>query len=75
MKKNIIALANEYDLLVDLTFLSVPASLLNEFAEKVVDPYFGGTLNRAIQDLLRKTLAEQDFVSSHITSIRESAEA
>jgi hypothetical protein len=70
MKKKTQVLEIENDLLVDLTFHSVPASLLAEFAEKIVKPYFNGNLNAAIQDLLHKTLAEQDFVLSHITHIR-----
>ena len=60
----------EDDLLVDLTFHSIPASLLSEFAEKIVWPYYKGNLNAAIQDLIRKTIAEQDFVLSHITHTR-----
>jgi len=70
MKKKTQELALENDLLVDLTFHSVPASLLAEFAEKNVKPYYSGNLNAAIQDLLHKTLAEQDFIQSHITHIR-----
>jgi hypothetical protein len=58
------------DLLVDLTLNQVPASLLSEFAEKIVHPYYKGNLNAAIQDLLHKALAEQDFVLSHITHFR-----
>ena len=68
-KKNQI-LATEEDLLVDLTFHNVPASLLKEFAEKIVRPYYQGNMNAAIQDLLHKTIAEQDFLLSHITHIR-----
>ena len=75
MRKKTLSLAMENDLLVDLTLHQVPTSLLSEFEEKVVRPYFGGNLNRAVQDLLRKTLVEQDFVFSHITAIRESVEA
>jgi hypothetical protein len=70
MKKKLAVLATEDGLLVDLTFHSVPASLLTEFAEKIVRPYFRGNINAAIQNLLHKTLAEQDFVLSHITHIR-----
>jgi hypothetical protein len=70
MKKKTAILATEEDLLVDLTFNNVPASLLAEFAEKIVRPYYAGNLNAAIQDLLHKTLAEQDFVLSHITHLR-----
>jgi hypothetical protein len=64
------ALLTEDDLLVDLTLNNVPASLLSEFAEKIVHAYYGGNLNAAIQDLLHKALAEQNFVLSHITHIR-----
>ena len=70
MKKKTQKLALEDDLLVDLTFHNVPASLLSEFAEKIVRPYYSGNINAAIQDLLHKTIIEQDFVLSYITHIR-----
>ena len=70
MKKKTQVLALENDLLVDLTFHNVPASLLTEFAEKIVRPYYNGNMNAAIQDLLHKTIAEQDFIQSHITHIK-----
>ena len=75
MRKKNLALAVENDFAVDLTLHQVPASLLSEFEEKVVKPYFGGNIDRSVQDLIRKALAEQDFVFSHITAIRESVEA
>jgi len=71
MKKTVV-LASEEDLLVDLTFHNLPASLLAEFTEKIVRPYFNGNLNAAVQDLIRKALVEQDFVLSHITHVRNS---
>lgn len=64
------AVLTEADLVVDLTFHKVRASLLAEFAEKIARPYYNGNLNAAIQDLLQKALAEQDFVLSHITHVR-----
>jgi hypothetical protein len=70
MKKKTQILATEDDLLVDLTFHNVPASLLTEFAEKIVRPYYNGNLNSAIQDLINKALSEHDFILSHITHIR-----
>ena len=70
MKKKTQVLATEDDLLLNLTFHSVPASLLFEFAEKIVKPYYRGNMNAAIQDLLHKTIAEQDFIQSHITHVR-----
>ena len=45
MKKKTQVLALEDDLFVDLTFHNVPASLLAEFAEKIVRPYYSGNLN------------------------------
>jgi hypothetical protein len=74
MKKTVV-LAEGKDLLVDLTFHDVPALLLTEFAEKIVRPYYNGNLNAAIQDLIHKALAEQDFVLSHVTHVRNSLEA
>jgi hypothetical protein len=70
MKKKTQVLVMENDLLVDLTFHSVPAALLSEFVEKIVKPYYRGNMNAAIQDLLHKTIAEQEFIQSHITHIR-----
>jgi hypothetical protein len=70
MKKKTLSLTLENDFSVDLTLHDVPASLLTEFAENVVRPYFNGNLNAAVQELLRKALMEQDFVLSHITHIR-----
>jgi hypothetical protein len=73
--KKTVVLATEEDLLVDLTFHNVPASLLTEFAEKIVRPYYNGNLNAAIQDLIRKAIEEQDFILSHISHVRNSMEA
>lgn len=70
MKKKTAVLVTEDDLLVDLTFHNVPASLLAEFAEKIVHPYYAGNINAAFQDLMHKALAEHDFVLSHITHVR-----
>ena len=60
----------ENGFLLDITFHNVPASLFTEFTEKIVKPYFNGNLNSAIQDLLQKALAEQEFVHSRITHLR-----
>lgn len=75
MKKKTTVLVTEDDLPIDLTLHDFPASLLAEFAEKIVRPYFGGKMNTAIQDLVHKAIAEQDFVLSHVTHVRNSVEA
>jgi hypothetical protein len=69
MKKKTQMLVNENNFLVDFTFHSFSASLLSEFAEKIVKPYYKGNMKVAIQDLLHKSLTEQDFVWSHIRSV------
>jgi hypothetical protein len=70
MKKKTTVSTLENDLLVDLTFHDIPASLLSEFAKKIAEPYYNGSINASIQDLIHKTLAEQDFIFSHITHVR-----
>jgi hypothetical protein len=70
IKKKTEFLAAKEDLLVDLTLHDVSASLIAEFAEKIVRLYYGGNLNGAIQDLIVKALSEQEFVHSHITHIK-----
>ncbi len=69
MRKKQVCLTED-DLLVELRLNNVPASLLAEFAEKIVQPYYNGNVNAAVQDLLHKAIMEQDFVHSHITHIR-----
>jgi hypothetical protein len=70
MKKRLIMLSPQEDFLVDLTFHGISSSLIADFAEKIVKPYYDGNLNAAFQDLVQKALAEHEFVLSHITHIR-----
>ena len=70
MNKKMELTTQKTDLLVDLTFHDFPASLISEFAERIVKLYYGGNINAAVQDLLYKVIAEQDFVLSHITHTR-----
>ena len=70
MRKRTVALVQE-ELQVDVTLHSVSATLLSEFTEKIVRPYYRGSLNSAVQDLIQKALSEQEFVLSHITHIRD----
>ena len=60
----------EEDFVVNLTLHDFPASLLTEFSEKIVSPYYDGNLNAALQDFIQKVLTEQEFVHSHITVVR-----
>lgn len=71
IKKKTTFLATQEELQVDLTLHDVPASLVGEFAEKIVRPYYNSNLNAAIQDLINKAITEQEFVHSHITHIKK----
>jgi hypothetical protein len=68
MKKRLVLTetASEEDLLVDLTFHDVPATLLTEFAQKIVRPYYHGNLNQALKDLTEKAIREQQLLQNHI---------
>ncbi|MGA2522837.1 MAG: hypothetical protein ABSF65_01640 [Candidatus Bathyarchaeia archaeon] len=70
IKKKTVLLAPQEELQIDLTLHDVPASLVSEFAEKIVRLYYNGNLNAAIQDLINKALTEQEFVHSHITHVK-----
>jgi len=69
-KQAIMANENE-EFGVNLTLHDFPASLLTEFVENIVEPYYDGNLNAAVQDLMHQSIAEQEFVHSHITMVRE----
>jgi hypothetical protein len=73
MKHKQTIMANEQEFTINLTLHDYPASLLTEFIENIVEPYYNGNLNAAIQDLMHKTIAEQEFIHSHITMIRNKA--
>ena len=47
------------DMFVDLTIYDVPASLLREFAQKIVSPCYPGGVSGAIKDLMRKAVIEK----------------
>jgi hypothetical protein len=51
--------ATEEDLLIDLTFHGFSASLLKEFASRIVRPYFNGNMNEAIKSLMDKAINEE----------------
>ena len=72
IKKKTSVLATAEDFAIDLTIHEVAASLVKEFVQKIVRPYYEGNFNAAVQDLIVKALSEQDFVHSHITHVRNS---
>jgi hypothetical protein len=53
----------EKELLVGLTLRNMSAGMLKEFALKIVKPYFGGNMNKAIRSLMEKAVEEEKIVS------------
>ena len=66
MKKKVVILPNEDDLLVDLTFHDVSAVLLTQFAKKIVIPYYAGNMSKALKDLIWKSIRDEEFFVSHL---------
>ena len=66
MKKKVAVLATENDLSVDLTLHDFSATLLTEFAEKIIRPYYSGNISDAVKDLIQKAIREEKFVLSHV---------
>jgi len=66
MTKNNVQVALEEDLQIDLTFHNFSVSLLTEFAERIVKPYFKGNTTQAIQTLMEKALAEETMFNQAI---------
>jgi hypothetical protein len=66
MEKKVAVLAADGDLSVDLTVHDFSATLLTEFAEKIVRPYYSGSISNAVKDLIQKAIREEAFVLSHV---------
>jgi len=66
MKKKAAVLATEDDLAVDLTLHDFSVTLLTEFAEEIVRPYYSGNMSDAVKDLMQKAIREEAFVLSHV---------
>ena len=60
----------EDDLFVDFTFHDVSETLLTEFAERIVRPYYSGNMSEALKDLIRNAVREEDFVLSRIKTVK-----
>jgi hypothetical protein len=56
------------DLLVSLTIYDVPASLLRQFSQNVIKPYYPGGVSDAIKDLMRKAVNEKQQAVTQNTS-------
>lgn len=64
--KKVAVLTAEDDLSVDLTLHDFSATLLTEFAEKIVRPYYSGNMSDAVKDLMQKAISEEKFVLTHV---------
>jgi hypothetical protein len=70
MKKKVAVLTTEDDLSVDLILHDFSATLLTEFAEKIIRPYYSGNISDAVKDLIQKAIREEKFVLSHVKLVK-----
>jgi hypothetical protein len=70
MKKKVTVLTTEDDLSVDLILHDFSATLLTEFAEKIIRPYYSGNISDAVKDLIQKAIREEKFVLSHVKLVK-----
>jgi hypothetical protein len=68
--KKIAVLTTEDDLSVDLTLHDFSATLLTEFAERIVKPYYAGNISDAVKDLMQKAVKEEQFVLGHMKLVK-----
>jgi hypothetical protein len=61
-------LSDDGDLLVSLTIYDIPASLLRQFSQNVIKPYYPGGVSDAIKDLMRKAANEKQRAVTQTTS-------
>ena len=66
----IAVLTSEDDLSVDLTLHDFSATLLTDFAEKIVRPYYSGNMNAAVKDLMQKAVKEETFILSRVKLVK-----
>lgn len=59
-------ITTEKELLVDLKLHNISAEMLKEFAIKIVKPYFGGNMNKAINSLVKKALEEETIINKAV---------
>jgi hypothetical protein len=55
------------DLQIDLTLHNLSAGMLKEFVLRIVKPYFGGNMNKAIRSLMDKAIEEETIVNQAMT--------
>jgi hypothetical protein len=60
------AITTEDDFSVDFTLHNFSVTMLTEFAEKIVKPYYSGNMKYAVKDLIRKTIREEQLTLRHV---------
>jgi hypothetical protein len=63
------------EMFVDLTIYNVSASLLREFAQKIISPCYPGGVSEAIKDLMRKAILNYDINQKEVTGTSCAAKA
>jgi hypothetical protein len=56
----------EKELMIDLRLHNMSSKMLKEFALKIVKPYFGGNVNKAIRSLMEKAIEEETMINKAV---------
>jgi len=67
-KQLLSALKRTGEFQVDVTIRSLKSDILLDFLDRIVKPYYLGSLAAAIEDLMRKTAADEEFVAARAKS-------
>lgn len=54
---------------VDLTLHDFDASLLSEFVEKIVKPYYKGDTAKAVAAFMHRAIVEENFVGKRVEPV------
>jgi DNA-directed RNA polymerase subunit F len=54
---------------IDVTITNLQSDALLDFLEKIVKLHYLGSLTAAVEDLMRRAVVDEEFVTAHITGI------
>ena len=69
MNKKTITRTQKEDLHIDLTLHKFSFSILSQFTQKIVKPYYAGNLNKAITELISNTIREEQLFLNHTKEV------
>jgi hypothetical protein len=63
------SIEQEGEFQINVTIKNLQSDALLDFLEKIVKRHYLGSLTVAVEDLMRKAIIDEEFVTAHMTSI------